>query len=112
MKNKSKKMLPKITPEQIAGTVHEQYVQCGKKNCKCSRGELHGPYFYHFIRIDGKLHKHYLRRDEVEQMQIACSKRQQEEKAKRTKTQEIWQQIRQSRADLRELVDQIKSSRY
>jgi hypothetical protein len=28
----------------IAAQVYERYKKCGSKNCKCSRGELHGPF--------------------------------------------------------------------
>src|SRR5919198_3137589 len=30
----------------IAGSVVEQRRRCGKEGCKCTRGELHGPYTY------------------------------------------------------------------
>lgn len=29
------------------GYIGSQMVKCGKPKCKCSRGELHGPYFYY-----------------------------------------------------------------
>lgn len=29
------------------GYITSQMVKCGKDRCKCSRGELHGPYFYY-----------------------------------------------------------------
>jgi hypothetical protein len=28
----------------IAAQVYERYKKCGSKNCKCTRGELHGPF--------------------------------------------------------------------
>ena len=28
----------------VHGLPHEVYRKCGKPNCKCARGELHGPY--------------------------------------------------------------------
>lgn len=30
----------------ISGSVVEQGRRCGKEGCRCSRGELHGPYTY------------------------------------------------------------------
>ena len=30
----------------IAGSVVEQGRRCGKEGCRCTRGELHGPYTY------------------------------------------------------------------
>lgn len=32
--------------ETSSGTVVIKKVDCGKENCKCQRGELHGPYKY------------------------------------------------------------------
>lgn len=33
------------------GTVVQERVKCGRKNCKCAtKGELHGPYAYHYAR--------------------------------------------------------------
>lgn len=34
--------------------------RCGKKECKCRRGELHGPYWYGYQRVDGKLKSKYI----------------------------------------------------
>lgn len=97
MKNKSENLLPKI----LRGTVHEQFVRCGKPNCKCVRGELHGAYFYHFIRVNGKLKKRYLRRDEVESWRLACGENQKREKAQRLEQSATWQLLRRLRSDLR-----------
>ena len=40
-----------------SGTFYEQYIPCGKKNCRCHNEEeprLHGPYYVWVRRIDGK----------------------------------------------------------
>lgn len=29
------------------GFIEQQMVKCGKIGCKCTRGDLHGPYFYY-----------------------------------------------------------------
>jgi len=98
MKTKTPNSLPKILP----GTVHAQFVRCGKLNCKCSRGELHGAYYYHFVRIRGKLTKRYVKASEVEETQRACALRQNEEKSIRLRSQEVWNQLRELRVSLRE----------
>lgn len=64
MKTKTKKTLPKI-PEQIAnGSIHTQQIKCGKDKCKCSRGETHTGHYF-FTRIEGKLEKFYICKDEL-----------------------------------------------
>src|SRR5215213_6071122 len=35
-------------------------VRCGKENCKCARGKLHGPYWYSYTRIEGKVKSKYI----------------------------------------------------
>jgi hypothetical protein len=35
-------------------------VRCGKENCKCSNGKLHGPYWYSYTRVKGKVTSQYI----------------------------------------------------
>lgn len=68
MKNNTENLLPKTLP----GAVCAQMVKCGKPTCKCARGELHGPYYYHFVRQDGVLVKRYVKASAVKQTRAAC----------------------------------------
>lgn len=56
----------------LPGYVRSEYVKCGKSNCRCARGELHGPYFYHFTWADGRRFKFYVRREDVAAVRAAC----------------------------------------
>jgi Family of unknown function (DUF6788) len=80
--NKSDKMLPKNLPASVCA----QYVRCGKRGCRCGRGELHGPYHYCFWREGGRLRKAYIKKADVEQVRNTCMKlknyMQQNEKAR------------------------------
>ena len=89
----SAKKLPKI----IRAAVCVQYVRCGKLRCRCSRGELHGPYHYCFRREGRKLKKVYIRKADVEIVREAC------ETSRRTREQE-----RASMSDWRALLDEIR----
>jgi hypothetical protein len=65
MRAKTEKVLPKILVLFSNGGIYKQEVRCGKKNCKCARGELHIAYYY-FCRHDGKkLSKYYIRKSEL-----------------------------------------------
>lgn len=49
------------------GSLIEHYKKCGKLGCACTRGELHGPYWYLVYREGGRqvlsyVHKQELRR--------------------------------------------------
>lgn len=34
--------------------------RCGKKSCRCARGELHGPYWYAYYRENGRMRCEYI----------------------------------------------------
>ena len=35
-------------------------VRCGKEKCKCARGNLHGPYWYSYVRVQDKVTSQYI----------------------------------------------------
>jgi hypothetical protein len=72
MKTESAKTLPKMLP----GVVCEQWKRCGRKNCRCVAGALHGPYFYRFWRQGGRLRKAYVPRNAVDDVRKCCAARQ------------------------------------
>jgi hypothetical protein len=37
----------------LPGTLVEQHRRCGKEGCRCTQGELHGPYAY--LQVAGRL---------------------------------------------------------
>jgi hypothetical protein len=63
MQTKTAKVLPKTAGEIENGGVYSQAVRCGKKNCKCVRGETHTA-FYFFTRRNRRLVKIYIRKAE------------------------------------------------
>ena len=72
-------MLPITIPDKLPGTVQPQYVRCGKPNCRCVRGELHGPFYYRFWRDhSGRQHKEYVRKADLEAVRNACEGRQED----------------------------------
>jgi hypothetical protein len=89
MRTKTENPLPKTLP----GAICAQMVRCGKATCKCARGELHGPYFYHFERVGGRLIKRYVRAEEAEQFRAACQARREEERQHRQTHKASVQQL-------------------
>lgn len=74
----SKILLPKINAgmylqrydnPELTGVILKERVRCGKSNCRCARGKLHGWYYYHYYReFDGegwRLRKRYVPRSRV-----------------------------------------------
>jgi hypothetical protein len=99
LKNKIPNSLPKI--QLLPGAVCVQWKRCGKANCKCAKGELHGGYYYHFFYVRGKLHKKYVKKADVMQTKAACL-------AYRTNRQEMRQLIKESLNDWRSLKQMLK----
>lgn len=60
-------MLPKMVDKLTNGGVYLQKVRCGKANCRCSGGDLHEAYYF-FRRVDGKMRKSYVPRDDVDEI--------------------------------------------
>ena len=56
--------------DMIAGSIYETYKKCGNKNCRCAKGDLHGPFFYLSRKAGGKTKLTFVRRvdeDSVEE---------------------------------------------
>lgn len=49
-------MLPK------KAAICSQYKKCDKAGCKCNASALHGPYYFYFYCVNGKLKKSYIRK--------------------------------------------------
>jgi hypothetical protein len=45
------KVLPPLG-EVLRGSLMERYLTCGNPNCKCARGERHGPVWYLSVTLD------------------------------------------------------------
>src|SRR5947209_7642125 len=41
-------------------TYRLESIRCGKENCKCARGKLHGPYWYSYTRVEDKVTSQYI----------------------------------------------------
>lgn len=93
MENKNAKPLPKTLP----GYVCQQWKRCGKRNCRCAGGQLHGPYFYRFGWKNGRQFKEYVRLTAVAEVQRAC-----------LEYREQRAELRKERARVRELIASLR----
>jgi hypothetical protein len=107
MKTKTVKTLPKI----IEGTICPQLVRCGKYNCKCTRGELHGPYHYLFFRIKGKLIKRYIRSADVQRQLILLNHWHKQKREERDLINLSCRQVKELTQQLRSNENYIKDLR-
>lgn len=97
-RKKSADSLPKILAiARSNGSLQQQWVRCGKGNCKCSRGKLHGAYFYLFVPTSDGLSKTYVRRSDVPAVRAAIAERRRHHSLFRS-------QMRQSKDILRQII--------
>src|SRR4051794_13343529 len=56
----------------VKGEVCTQHIRCGKPECRCNRGELHGPYFYLIWREGERVRKFYVKAADVDYVLSCC----------------------------------------
>jgi hypothetical protein len=87
-KKKSEKLPPKILAGK--GTLEVRYVKCGRPNCKCAKGEMHGPYTYVRTYRGGKRRRVYVKSNNVSKLKETRS----EHKESRASSRDLLQLIR------------------
>jgi hypothetical protein len=63
VERKDKSLLHKQTvAEKILDnkTYRLEKIRCGKQKCKCISGQLHGPYWYSYIRVNDRIKSQYI----------------------------------------------------
>jgi hypothetical protein len=88
---------PKIIP--LPGSLHVEWRRCGKANCSCARGALHGPYWVRRWWEHGKQRKAYVPRDRIVEVVASIT-------AWQTLHPPTWT-MRQMLAELRRLEQEI-----
>lgn len=48
--------------KMLSGSVVKKYKACNKEGCRCTRGELHGPFYYLTFKVDKKTKMIFIRR--------------------------------------------------
>ena len=87
----------------LRGCLVAEHKRCGKPNCRCAQGELHGPYYYRRWRDEsGRQHKEYVPRERSEQMRRALAK---------ARSDSLWVRLRELRKSIKELDGDSKIAR-
>ncbi len=107
MQTKTRKMLPKTADEIENGGLYSQRVRCGKRNCKCARGETHTA-FYFFTRRNRKLVKTYIRKSEMKAFSEMVDLANVERTQKRMFMKESSELLKQLRESVREYEQMTK----
>jgi len=87
----------------LTGALVPEYKRCGKPNCRCARGQLHGPYYYRRWRdASGQQRKQYVPRGRSEQVRAALET---------ARGSSVWTRLRALKRLLDEADDQAKETR-
>jgi hypothetical protein len=85
--------------EPLQGGLVCEMVRCGRSNCKCINGSLHGPYYYHVWMVRGKRFKKYVKKSEKQIVLAAVSAYKQrgaEQRKARERNRELIREIKQN----------------
>lgn len=75
---KSEPLPSKILP--VNGSLEVRRVKCGRANCKCAKGELHGPYTYVRTYDGGQRWRKYVKNGDVSTLNQSRLKHKRERK--------------------------------
>jgi hypothetical protein len=101
---KKRKCFPKIPADgMLNGSVQATFARCGKPNCKCAHGELHGPYYHRYQRIGDRIQKEYIPLAYVEEVRAACARYRKLQDELREGRQHFEMLLSRLRSNMREL---------
>ncbi|PIU28693.1 MAG: hypothetical protein COT09_04175 [Candidatus Hydromicrobium americanum] len=59
--------------DMVDGSIYTVYKKCGNKNCRCAKGELHGPFKYLSKKVDGKTKLTFVRKADEPGVEIKAT---------------------------------------
>lgn len=92
----------------LPGAVVTRYHRCGKLNCRCTRGALHGPYYHRMWRQRGRVRCTYVRKRDVERVRQACAVYAQQREEERQHERRILAYSRMSARKLIALLREVE----
>ena len=107
---KSESFTPKIEPLQ--GGILTQYKQCGRSNCRCTTGSLHGPYYYRVWMVRGIRLKKYVKKSELLAVQAGINERRRRLAEVRQINQQAKENWRSLKAQMRQLDQLLRLAGY
>lgn len=70
--------IPRVLPGELLGSLNEEYVRCGKPNCRCASkqpDDMHIAWYRRWRDDDGTQRKAYVRKRDVEKVLKAIERR-------------------------------------
>jgi hypothetical protein len=92
---KSEDFARKIEPLQ-GGLVREM-IRCGRSNCKCACGSLHGPYYYRVWMVQGIRYKSYVKKADFDRIHAGIEAFRAQKREQQQADAELRTMLRESR---------------
>ncbi|MGZ4846659.1 MAG: DUF6788 family protein [Halobacteriota archaeon] len=88
--------------EPLSGSLRRRMIRCGKKNCRCKKGQLHGPYHY-FVPSKCRGKWQYVGEEDIKKVEhgVADWKKQQKIDAE---IKEVTTRLKEIRHEVTELI--------
>ena len=91
----------KIAP--LWGGLVREMIRCGRSNCRCASGSLHGPYYYRVWMVRGTRYKAYVKKTDVEQVKTTIETFRAHRREQQQSAAEVKTMLRESREERRNL---------
>ena len=85
----------KIAP--LRGGLVREMIRCGRANCKCVKGSLHGPYHYRVWMVRGKRCKSYVRKADLGQVMAGIEAYRNQKREQQQSAAELTAMLREMR---------------
>ena len=105
-----RKLASKI--DGVQGSLEARFVKCGRANCKCARGELHGPYFYHRYRSEGRRRRRYVKESKLEALRAGIAEYREQRAQIIEANKYLRGGLRELKAQVRDLVGRMRAEGF
>jgi len=78
-------------PKTAVGSLHLEFKRCGRPNCRCRRGLLHGPYLYRHCRDRRRQRKQYIPMKRLSEVSAEMER----QRAQRSRPAEVWRILKE-----------------
>jgi len=76
-------------------------IRCGRSNCKCANGSLHGPYYYRVWMVQGIRYKAYVKKADFDRIQAGIQAFRAQRRYQRRRGDELLSLLRMIRREQR-----------
>jgi hypothetical protein len=104
---KTRRFTRKIEP--LRGGLVREMIRCGRTNCKCASGSLHGPYYYRVWMVRGRRYKTYVKNADLERTKASIEAFRAQKRDQQQSAAKLVALLRKMRQEHRSIYDILRS---